>query len=345
MSQSITPIHIPVATALSLTLGLGACTGTRGPAPASDAGAAAPAGTTVYTCTDGYRFSTRVRADSIVVSLPHGSTTLPGVPSASGAKYAAGGVTFWSKGEEAMLETDGAAHQGCAGRTAGSPWEAALMLGIDFRAVGQEPGWVLELDEGRWLRYVGNYGATTLYAENPQAEPAEEGGAGYRVRDGERELTVTIREARCQDAMSGESFTHTVVVRLDGSELSGCGKPLMSGELTERYWKLIELNGRPAIVPQQGRETHLRLREQDRQAAGSTGCNSFSGQYEREGDRLRFGRMVTTLMACVDPALNTQEQEFLRMLEAVDRGVAVNDDLTLYAGERAVAKFQAVWLR
>jgi heat shock protein HslJ len=35
--------------------------------------------------------------------------------------------------------------------------------------------------------------------------------------------------------------------------------------------------------------------------------NSFSGQFEREGDRIRFGRMVATLMACADPALMTLE--------------------------------------
>ena len=328
---------------LAGSLALAACarSAPRAPVEGSPTG-----GPTVYTCTDGFRFAVRSHGDSADVSLPRRTVDLPGVPAASGARYEAQGVTFWSRGQEASLEADGAFHQGCAGRSAGSPWEAAMMRGIDFRAVGQEPGWVVELDEGEWLRYAGDYGATTLYAERPVAEPLPGGdGATYRVQDGGRELAVTIREAPCLDAMSGESFSHTVAVRLDGAERSGCGKPLMTGELTERYWRLVELNGRPAAAPAQGREPHLRLRTEGRQAAGSTGCNSFSGQYERRGDTLRFGRMATTLMACVDPAPGAQEQEFLRMLEAVDRGVAVGNDLTLYADQVPVARFEAVWLR
>jgi hypothetical protein len=98
----------------------------------------------VYTCADGFRFSTRPRNDSIVVSLPEGAVSLPPVTAASGARYWGGGVTFWSKGPEAGLEMPGATRSGCHGRPAGNPWEEALLLGIDFRALGQEPGWVLD---------------------------------------------------------------------------------------------------------------------------------------------------------------------------------------------------------
>jgi heat shock protein HslJ len=184
-----------------------------------------------------------------------------------------------------------------------------------------------------------------MFAEAPVSEPAEGGGLTYRLREGGRELLATIRELPCQDAMSGGAFSHTVAIRLDNRELRGCGRPLMSGELTERYWKLTELDGTPAVMPKHGREAHLRLRAEGGEAGGSTGCNSFGGHYELAGDRIRFSRMVSTLMACDDPAINTQEAAFLRMLESADRAVAVGDDLTLYAGDRAIARFVAVWLR
>ena len=324
---------------------LAACT-SRPPASPPAAGTVARAGgTTVYACPGGLRFSTRTAADSILLSLPRRTVALRPVTAASGARYEGDGVTFWSKGEEAMLEADGTTHERCTAREAASPWEAAMMLGIDFRAVGQEPGWILDLDEGHWLRYVGNYGSLTLFTDAPVAEPAPDGGVIYRLRDGGRELTATLRELPCQDVMSGESFSHTVAIRFEESELRGCGRPLMSAELTERYWKLTELDGKPALTPKHGREAHLRLRAEGGEAGGSTGCNSFGGQYERQGDRIRFSRMVSTLMACDDPAINAQEAGFLRMLEQVDRAVAVGDDLTLYTGDRAVAKFVAVWLR
>ena len=36
-------------------------------------------------------------------------------------------------------------------------------MGVKFRAVGQEPGWALDLVPTRWVRYTGDYGATWVY--------------------------------------------------------------------------------------------------------------------------------------------------------------------------------------
>jgi heat shock protein HslJ/membrane-bound inhibitor of C-type lysozyme len=303
------------------------------------------AGTTVYACPDGVRFSIRPVGDSVVVSLPERMDTLPRVEAASGAKYAAGGVVFWSKGEEASLEAGGASHTGCRGRAAGDPWEEAALMGVEFRAVGQEPGWALDLAEGRWIRYVGDYGATRVYAASPrQARGAAEGTVVYDAEPEGRALRVEIRQAPCRDVMSGQSFTHAVTVRLDTSTVKGCGWMTRPGELTNTYWKLTELDGQPVVVGK-AREPHLRLRMDDSRADGSAGCNSFSGTYERAGDRLTFGKLVTTMMACIDPALSRQEQRFLQVLASVDRAAAVGDRLTLYAKDRPVARFVAVYFQ
>jgi len=266
--MSIVPLRglAPLAVAL-----LAACAGSPPPDPTAKARPAAPPGSaTVYTCADGFRFSVRPRGDSVVLSLPERTATLPQVPAASGAKYSANGTLFWSKGERATLEAGGASRPDCRGRPAGTPWEEATRLGIDFRALGQEPGWVLDLNEGRWLRYIGDYGATRVFATAPQ--PRSDTAAGsvtYRAQSEGRDLVVEIRESPCQDAMSGESFTHRVTVRLDGQEVEGCGRTLLSGDMTNRYWKLIELDGKPALVGQGAREAHLQLREEGSQAMGS----------------------------------------------------------------------------
>ena len=80
------------------------------------------AGTTVYACGDGVRFSVRStggsRGDSLVVSLPERVDTLGHVEAASGVRYAGRGVDFWSKDEEACLEIGGVHHTGCRGRRA-----------------------------------------------------------------------------------------------------------------------------------------------------------------------------------------------------------------------------------
>jgi putative lipoprotein len=302
------------------------------------------AGTTVYACPDSVRFSIRPSGDSVVLSLPERLDTLPRAEAASGARYAAGGVVFWVKGSEASLEAGGASHTRCRGRAVGDPWEEAALLGVGFRAVGQEPGWALDLAEGRWIRYVGDYGATRVYAASPrQVRGSPEGRVVFDAEPDGHALRVEIRQAPCRDAMSGQPFTHVVTVRLDTSTVKGCGRMTHPGELTNTYWKLTELDGQPVVVGQ-AREPHLRLRD-DSRADGSTGCNSFSGTYEHAGDRVTFGKLVTTMMACVDPALSRQEQRFLQVLASVDRAAAVGDHLTLYAKDRPVARLVAVYFQ
>ena len=51
--------------------------------------------------------------------------------------------------------------------------------------------------------------------------------------------------------------------------------------------------------------------------SGSTGCNTFSGEVAIDGNALSFGPLVTTRMACADPAANAQEEAFLSAMERV----------------------------
>jgi heat shock protein HslJ len=48
----------------------------------------------------------------------------------------------------------------------------------------------------------------------------------------------------------------------------------------------------------------------DGQVSGSSGCNSYFGSYEVKGDKITFGAMGSTLMACQEDVM-AQEQEFL----------------------------------
>ena len=77
-------------------------------------GGAAPVGPRVlaYAC-EGLTFRVEVTKERALLFLPGRSLTLAAVPSASGAKYADGSTTFWSKGVEAMLTLDGAEYTGC----------------------------------------------------------------------------------------------------------------------------------------------------------------------------------------------------------------------------------------
>lgn len=68
----------------------------------------------VYSCPDGTVIVARFPPERAEVVVDGRAYTLPQAISASGARYAAGDVTFWIKGREALFEQEsGPAHRGC----------------------------------------------------------------------------------------------------------------------------------------------------------------------------------------------------------------------------------------
>jgi putative lipoprotein len=96
--------------------------------------------------------------------------------------------------------------------------------GVDFRAVGQEPGWIVDIYTRGIIKMVWAYGEN--YAEFAVEPPntTQEGATRYEAASDGRALVVTIRRAPCQDAMSGEAYPATVEVVIDGTTLNGCGR-------------------------------------------------------------------------------------------------------------------------
>ena len=104
--------------------------------------------TYVYECSNGFTFTTRVDDENAFLFLADKTACLANVPSASGVKYSNGLITFWSKGEEALLDTGDTIYRNCKNNRTKAIWEDTKLDGIDFRAVGNEPGWYLEIKGG-----------------------------------------------------------------------------------------------------------------------------------------------------------------------------------------------------
>jgi len=231
MSRRVVQSPVAVRVLPGVIVGLAFAGCASAPAAAPLPAAADGGGTYVYTCPDGYRFSARFRGDSAVVELATRVIALPQVISASGARYEANGIELWTKGLQASFEVGTAAYRDCEGVRADTPWEEARLLGADFRAVGQEPGWLLDLDREQSIRFVGDYGSIRLATPVPEPVHDGTGTVTYRARTEAHDLTVVIRRTPCQDVMSGEAFTHAVTVHLDGRELEGCGRELTGERL------------------------------------------------------------------------------------------------------------------
>ncbi len=99
----------------------------------------------------------------------------------------------------------------------------ARSRGIDFRGIGQEPGWLVELTDGGQISAVLDYGATTIVLPTPSPESAEDGTVAYDSSTDTDHLILRIKRKVCIDSMSGESHTSTVELLVNDKPYKGCG--------------------------------------------------------------------------------------------------------------------------
>lgn len=104
------------------------------------------------------------------------------------------------------------------------PWDGARAAGVDFRAVGQEPGWIIDIYTQDRIVALLDYGETLIQLPRPEPTHPAEGATRYETQGGGHTLSLTIRRAPCEDAMSGEPYPSTVEVVVDGRTLQGCGR-------------------------------------------------------------------------------------------------------------------------
>lgn len=98
----------------------------------------------------------------------------------------------------------------------------ARARGVDFRAVGQEPGWVVEVKEDDHITAVLDYGASTLLLPTPEAETAD-GVMTYDATTDTDHLVLKVTQKICIDSMSGETHPATVELVVNDKAYHGCG--------------------------------------------------------------------------------------------------------------------------
>jgi heat shock protein HslJ len=137
--------------------------------------------------------------------------------------------------------------------------------------------------------------------------------------------------------------SHLPSIVLALSALVACASAAQStaASFEDRTWRLVELNGKPAITTGGERSAHLRFPRGADRVMGSTGCNRLTGSITRQGTSLRFGPTAMTRMACVDGGINVQERAMLAALQATERYEIARDTLTLLGTSEALARFAA----
>lgn len=122
--------------------------------------------------------------------------------------------------------------------------------------------------------------------------------------------------------------------------MAACGSAAQDKTLEGTTWKLAKMESIPATAINQETDFFtLEFNAADTMVAGRTNCNRFFGKYELKGQKLSFGNLGMTRMACPDMQY---EDAFVKMLDEVDSYAIEGSELKFYDDKKVVAEFRAV---
>lgn len=191
--------------------------------------------------------------------------------------------------------------------------------GVDFYAMGNEPFWNLDLSMNQFLKFSMPDGPTFNFRSVKGEKAMDANVTRYTAMTDSGMFTFTMSEQECYDDMSGDTFTYRVIVEINNpgdknyKKFDGCGRYVSDYNLN-RKWVLKKMGEKDA---DQSRYIsglpEITFDIEKNRFSGSGGCNRIMGYVTAEGDRLKFGRVASTLMACKNSDL---EKEFLSALES-----------------------------
>ncbi len=112
-------------------------------------------------------------------------------------------------------------------------------------------------------------------------------------------------------------------------------------EITNKYWKLTELNGKTVKT---NKEAFIKLLPEDKRFTGNSSCNVMNGSFElSNSNSITFSKILMTKMACMD---DNVESELVRVFEEITNYTATTEELILKDAISDVkAKFEADYFK
>ncbi len=183
----------------------------------------------VFQCGD-FVFGTRTGIGEIALYLPEEVMVLSQIRSASGVRYQEGDTLFWMKQDQAMLSYQGTFYRQCLRNTEREARDPIERRPVDFRAVGQQPTWLLEVVSGHNLNLITEYGQKRVQIFEPEMN-REGDKIVFRAKDDQNRVSASFRESKCQLKALEEnvgsqpkSWSGKVSVWWNGQHYQGCGE-------------------------------------------------------------------------------------------------------------------------
>ncbi|MEJ5962647.1 META domain-containing protein [Pedobacter immunditicola] len=189
--------------------------------------------------------------------------------------------------------------------------------GADFYATGNEPFWSLSIDFEGSMHYITAEGFELTVPAVKGEKAMDAHVTRYHSETDKGTLTVQVFTQFCEDTMSGKknNFKVQVEVKKRGDSVAetvtGCGNYLGVYEIND-VWTLQRIGSKDIDTADKTlKSPTMELRLNDNRVLGLGGCNRYSGSFSLEGDKMIFGYMLSTMMACPGMSL---ESQFLKLL-------------------------------
>ncbi|SDK78422.1 COG3650 family protein [Billgrantia gudaonensis] len=178
-----------------------------------------------WRCTPAQDLVSAVDEKALRLWSAHGAYRLFPAVVASGSRYQQGDLSFWAKGDEAMVESANG-RLDCTADMTRSALTRSQRPGVMFHGRGNEPGWTVSLaNDAPELSMVLDYGERELALPYRVVEMDNAGGR-MKLASGraDRPFSLELEARACFDSMSGKPFPARVTLTIDDETYRGCGQ-------------------------------------------------------------------------------------------------------------------------
>lgn len=217
-----------------------------------------------------------------------------------------------------------------------------LRAGDDLVAQGNDPAWSLILNPSKNTLHFRTTTGDSVTTTVPERLIDPDGTLRYDVPTDAGRIKLLFRPDSCLDKLSGQRYSYRVEADVRGKTYVGCGESLRPALLLSDNWVLTQFDGKPVTAAPTGREVpRLDIQLTEGRVTGTTGCNRLTGRVRADGQRVQFGPLATTRMACPGDA-GTYESAFLNALQTPLTYRIGEGQLTLLRANKPVLIFKKV---